>query len=351
MNPLDSAIQNCIQDAIARNVFPGGVIGYSRNNELRTLAFGRLTYDESAPPVTAETVYDLASITKSIPTASLILMLVDQGKLGLDDQVVRYIPELTSQGSEAIRVRHLLSFTTVFDLRRPLSSYAEEGTSAILKRVFTSPLRFPVGTNVLYSDIPYILLGLIAERVSNTPLDVLADTTFFQPLNMAHTTFHPDKLTDSVIAPTEVVEGKDIVGITHDEKARVFYNEGLITGHAGLFSTVGDLLTYCQMTLNRGVWDGTRYFTQASLQLMQTEVTHDDDLGFSLGWTTHAAYMGPELPAGTFGKSGFTGTLIVISPQVQKSLVLLTNRTYPRRPESPDAINSVRQHLVRLIFS
>jgi CubicO group peptidase (beta-lactamase class C family) len=350
MNPLDDAIQDCMQDAIAQKVFPGGVVGYIRNSEIKTLAFGKLTYDDSASFVTTETIYDLASVTKSISTASLILMLADQGKLGLDDRVVRYIPELTSDGGEEIRIRHLLSFTAVFDLQRPLSSYADEGSSAILRRVLTSPLRFPTGTHVLYSDIPYILLGIVAERVSGTPLDVLANTELFRPLNMTHTTFHPADLEDSVIAPTEIVEGKSIKGIVHDEKARAFYNEGLIAGHAGLFSTAGDLLTYCQMILNGGVWHSKRYFTETDLRLMQTEVVHDMDLGYSLGWTTRAAYT-ESVSVGTLGKTGFTGTLVVVSPQAHSSLVLLTNRTYPHRPESPKAINNVRQKLVHLIFS
>ena len=220
-----------------------------------------------------------------------------------------------------------------------------------MERVFTTPLRSPAGENVLYADIPYILLGLVAERVSGQPLDALADTVLFHPLHMSHTSFYPERLRSNDIAPTEHTDQEEIVGKAHDEKARILHEEGLITGHAGLFSIVEDLLTYCHMILNKGVWEGKQYLTPRTIRLMQTEVARGNDLGFSLGWTTHASYMEPGLPKGIFSKSGFTGTLIVISPDTHCALVLLTNRTYPNRPHTPAAINGMRRELINLVFS
>jgi len=349
MAGLDDAIRVHMLTAIEQQVFPGGVVGYIRDGAARVLPFGTLTYQDNAPSVRADTLYDLASATKSVCTASVILALIEQGRLALDDPVIWYVPELVMAGREAILIRHLLAFNAVFDLDQPLSSYAGEGSEALLHRIFATPLRYPPGSHFLYADIPYILLGIVAERVCQTGLDELADTMFFDPLHMRHTTFRPRKLKAAQIAPTEVSNGQDIAYEPHDEKSRAFYRAGRVVGHAGLFSTAHDLLRFCQMILQDGELDGRRYLTHETISRMQTEIAGDSILGFSLGWTTRSSYMA-GLPPGTFGKSGFTGTQVFISPNTHGCMVLLTNRTYPQRPKDSVAINNVKHTLAGLLL-
>jgi CubicO group peptidase (beta-lactamase class C family) len=351
MPELDDTIRGYMLAAIQQRVFPGGVVGYIRDGTAQILPFGNITYQNDAPSVGTDTLYDLASVTKSVCTASVILALIEQGHLTLDDPVIWYIPELTAAGRETILIRHLLAFSAVFDLPQSLSSYASEGSEALLHRIFTTPLRYPAGAHFLYADIPYILLGLVAERISGTGLDELADAMFFGPLHMRYTTFHPTRLAGVQIAPTTVSNGQDVIGEPHDEKALAFYKAGRAVGHAGLFSTAPDLLRFCRMILQGGELDGRRYLTDETIGRMQTEVIGDGTLGFSFGWTTQASYMSQSLPAGTFGKSGFTGTQVFISPATQRCLVLLTNRMYPKHSDNSKAVSNVRRTLADLVLA
>jgi serine-type D-Ala-D-Ala carboxypeptidase len=349
MNTLDDKVSNIMASAIREHTFPGGVVGYIREGVTQVLPFGHLTYEADAPAVASDTVYDLASVTKSIPTASIILALIEQGVLSLDDQVIKYIPEFAVDGRETVLIRHLLCFTAVFDLPKPLSSYAKEGRKAILERVFATPLRYPPGERYLYADIPYLLLGMVAERALSKPLDVIADGMFFSPLGMHATTFHPETLTQQV-APTEITQGGEVRRRAQDEKAWALYKEGQIAGHAGLFSTASDLLRFCQMLLNKGESAGRRYFKPETIALMQTKVAGDDTLGPSYGWMTRTAFIGPELTPGTFGKGGFTGTAVTVDIEKQRSLVILTNRTYPKRPDTPTPMHQLRRQLADLLL-
>ena len=351
MDNLGDKVSTLMNSAVSHHIFPGGVVGCIRDGAMQVLPFGHLTYQKNSPAVTAGTVYDLASVTKSIPTASIILALAEQRVLSLDDQVIKYIPELTMADRETIHIRHLLCFTAVFDLPKPLSSYAKKGAQAVLEQIFTTPLKYPPGEHYLYADIPYLLLGMVAERVLGRPLDTIADDMFFHPLGMHNTTFHPEALTQALVAPTEIVQSGEVIGRVQDEKAWVLYEEGQMSGHAGLFSTAGDLLRFGKMLLNNGEVGGRRYFSPETIALMQTEVVGDDTLGFSYGWMTHTAFIGPELSPGTFGKGGFTGTAIIVDVVKQRCLVILTNRTYPRRHSAPTPLHELRHQLADLLLS
>ena len=345
---IDELISNAIQD----QTFPGAVIGFIRNDTITILPFGRLTYDEKAEKVTTQTVYDIASLTKVIPTNSIILSLIEKDLLSLDDQVATFIPELMAAHKNDVRIKHLLTYTAVFDMQHRLSYYASKGKDAILAAIYNAPLKHPLGEHYGYSNIPPILLGMIAETILKRPLDNIADTMFFHPLQMHHTTFHPEKLQSATIAPTEINTRGKVIGKVHDEAAWAFYQAGAMNGAAGVFSTASDLLRFCHMLLHDGQYNNHQYFEPSTVAKMWTEVVRDGNSGVSLGWyTTHPSYIPANLSPHIFGKDGFTGSLILLDPDKKNGLVMLSNRTYPKRPETPIMINEVRRRLVEIILN
>lgn len=348
---MNDAIKAVVDQAIADKVFPGAVVGFIKHGQRTVLPFGKFTYDTASPAVSLETVYDLASVTKTIPTNSIILKLIEDGRLSADDPVVKFVPELAMAGRDQILIKHLLTFTVLFALKSRLTSYASGGAAAIYRAIYESPLAYPPGEHYHYSNAPIILLAQIAERVSNQPLDKLADRLFFRPLGMASTSFHPEQLDLSRVPPTEINQRGEVRGQVHDETAWALYQKSIIGGHAGLFSTAGDLLTFGEMLLNGGELAGRRCFKTETVGAMSREVFNDSKFGMALGWELKQSdYMSPALPANVFGKDGFTGTLILIEPINQTCLVILSNRTYPERPENSDAINRVRRQIEDVVF-
>lgn len=349
---MQDEIQELIEGAIEDTVFPGAVVGYADQNDIRILPFGRLTYDVNAEGVTAETTYDLASITKVIPTSSIIVSLIEKGYLSPEDQVIKYIPEIENSDREKILIKHLLTFTVTLDLPQSLTAYAPDGAQAILNTIYKTPLTDPPGQRYCYSNAPTILLGIIAERTLKKPLDKIADELFFKPLQMNSTTFHPELLNQALIAPTEINERGEVRGQVHDETAWALYRAGFISGHAGVFSTAGDLLIFGQMLLTEGKYNGHRYFEPSTVKKMRTELINNGRFGMALGWEMNQSdYMSANISAKTFGKDGFTGTMLLIEPEKKKCLVLLSNRTYPKRPQTSDAVNKIRRNLADIVLT
>ncbi|MBI5457900.1 beta-lactamase family protein [Candidatus Kaiserbacteria bacterium] len=322
-----------VKEAIETRVFPGCVIGVVRTNgEREVMPFGHFTYESGSPSVLENTMYDMASVTKSIPVASLALTLIQKGKLRLEDAVVKYLPEL--KNDYGATVRDLLTYR-VKGVR--LSTLRDKIPDEVLKIVFENGFEGPPGKH-LYTNIPAFLLGIILERVAGDTLDALAQEYFFGPLDMKDTTFFPDvRLTKSNIPPTEVVSGLEVRGIVHDESARVFARAGRAVGHAGVFSTVPDILR----------------FLEALLQGKYPNVMSGAQKG--LGWQrAESWFMGTHFGEGAFGKTGFTGTSVAVDPERGIAFVVLSNRTYPTRP--PDAasltstINRFRIDIADIIF-
>lgn len=339
-------------EAISNRTFPGAVVAYVQGGKRAVLPFGRLTYEPDAPKVNEETVYDVASITKSVATASVILKLIEEGKLTADDPLIQFVPEITCAERERILLRHLLTFTVAFDLPQPLSGYAAQGGRAVLDAIFNAQLQAEPGTKYVYSNAPAILLGLVAARVGGKPLDILADELFYTPLTMRHTTFHPEQLQVAEIAPAEINARGEIKGVTHDESAWALQNVGIAAGSAGLFSTADDLLTFCEMLLHDGTLRGRTYFNPETVVLMHTNQLADIGANAGLGWDVgKRRVMGEHASALCFGKTGFTGGLMLIDPEKQSALAFVTNRTYPKRPANDAAIDEVRRRLADIIFA
>ncbi len=315
--------------AIEEKVFPGCVIGVlHKSAEPDFITLGSYTYEDS-PVAEADTVYDVASITKSIPTTSLALICIGDGKMKLADRVREYLPEL--RNDYGATVQDLLLYTVTGPRLSTLRSMTADDMQAY---IFSSGFDGPPAEQ-RYTNLPAFLLGLILERVGGARLEILAQRAFFDPLKMDHSTFLPDRnrATYRSIAPTEIDETGEVCGIVHDESARVFARAGRAVGHAGLFSTAPDILK----------------FFGALLAGEFPQVVEGARAG--LGWPVGAAFfMGAHAASSTFGKTGFTGTSCMCDTDGGVAFVVLSNRTYPRRPSDDMAIHAFRADIADIIF-
>jgi CubicO group peptidase (beta-lactamase class C family) len=293
--------------------------------------FGRLTYEPDAPPVTAGTLYDLASLTKVVATTTMAMILVDEGRLDLDQPVREILPGFQGPGKDAVTVRHLLTHSS--GLPAIVTLYRDvQGRAAFLERIQALDLEYPAGSRSVYSDPGIILLGEILERAAGQPLEAFVRERVFEPLGMRETMFRPPAELRSRVAPTEFDpwRGRLIQGEVHDENA---FAMGGVAPHAGLFSTAGDLARFAQMLLNGGTWHGRRIVSRETVELF-TRRAGIPGSDRALGWDTKSAEgssAGTLLSPRSFGHTGFTGTSIWIDPERQLFVILLTNRVYPTR--------------------
>jgi len=316
--------------ALADNAFPGAValVG-TGSGVLATVGVGRLdATDVTRPDVT--TIYDLASLTKIIATTSLILHLVDDGRVALDSAVVRYLPAWRAERATGITVRQLLTHSSGLAAWRPFYKEAVDRTDARAQLMLVEP-EAPPGTRYLYSDMNFMLLGMVAEQVTGLPLDSAFQRLIARPLRLADTRFRPAPALVPRIAPTEFDpwRGRQIRGEVHDENAARF--DG-VSGHAGLFSTAADLARVARLWLNEGSLDGARIANPPTI----AEFTRAQDTLISrraLGWETPTGgnSAGTRLSKRAFGHTGFTGTSLWIDPSRNLYIILLTNRVNPTR--------------------
>jgi CubicO group peptidase (beta-lactamase class C family) len=348
---LDASLRRVAEEAIRNRVFPGTVVGYIRDDESSVVAAGHFTYDAASPQVRPGTVYDVASVTKSIPTASILLKLIEDQKLSLDDQVLDYVPELENDFRGQILVRHLLTYTVIFRILPGFAKVAKERPKELLQRLFQAPLASPPGERFLYTSAPTVIQGLIAERICGQPLDVIAQRMFFDPLAMLHTTFHPQSLDHASVPPTEIDWRGEVWGQPHDEAVWALNQREMVPGHAGLFSPAEDLLRFCQMLLNGGELDGSRIFQPKTIELMHTNqlagIGESAGVGWKLDWDKFVGTSGSDQK---FGMTGFTGCLVLIDPVTKRALIQLSNRNYPRRPETRESIFRVWTRMADLVF-
>lgn len=340
---LQDKITAIATKAIGEKIFPGSVIGIiKRKGDHLVLPFGNFTYWDNSPIVQSDTVYDVASVTKSIPTASLALYLIDQGKLALDDLLIKYVPEYQGSYRDEITMYHLLTQTLQFSFA--MASVADLGRDEILKKIFHTTLLSVPGSTYHYANATSILLGMVIERVMEVPLDRAAQVIFFGPLGMTKTTFNPPLH----VPPTEIVDGKCIQGIVHDESTRALLP--LHVGAAGLFTSAPNLLRFLQMLLADGIYDGKRFLSAAIIEKIYSIKTTTFSPYFGLGWELSAGWMGTGLGEGVFGKTGFTGCMVACDPKKGMGIVMLANHTFPKRTSDRERINSVRRNLLHSIL-
>jgi beta-N-acetylhexosaminidase len=335
---------DALEQAVADRAFPGGVLAVGYNDELIVREFGRQTYDAKSPAVNVDTIYDAASLTKPVVTATLVAMQVEAGRIGLDLPVARYVPEWNDGPNpdwrKTVTVRNLLTHSSGLPAHKDyfLSLHSKREFVAAICR---ESLEYAPGTKTIYSDLGFILLGEILERSTGKTVDRLAHEQIFAPLDMTSTMFNPPKNIVARIVPTEndATYRKQLVhGVVHDENA---YAMGGIAGHAGMFTTAGDLAVFCQMVLNGGVYGHHRLLTRATIsQFTATQAISGN--ARTLGWmmptpnSSSGRYFSPR----SFGHLGYTGTSIWIDPDRRLFVILLTNRVYPTREN--DKITAVR---------
>lgn len=347
-----AALRERLERAITEHVFPGAALGVIEKGGERTLcSVGRFTYDADSPKVHDDTVYDVASITKSVPVALLALQYLEEGLLGLDESVVKYLPEIRTPHAEQAQIRHLLTYTYILEKNvDPNFSYEHVQASDIHDFLYTRPFAFPPGTQYAYSNTPANLLGIILERLSGKKLHALARERVLEPLCMHSSTFQPE--IPSAIPPTEVIPWRgEIQGVVHDETAFILERDGFDPGCAGLFSNVDDLLNVAGMLLNDGMYEGVQFVSPKTIVAMTTNalsaIGESSGIGFELN---QPQFMGKNSHEHMIGKTGFTGTSFVIDMERGRAVVLLSNRTYPKRSSS-DAISRVRADISDIVFS
>lgn len=323
-----AAIDNAVDQAIAAKKMPGGVLWVERAGTTYRKAYGHRTLTPAPEATTEDTLYDAASLTKVIATTTAVMQLVEAGKLELDGPVARYLPAFAQHGKGSITLRHLMTHHSGVRPSLPATP-AWSGVDAAITRACQEELRTAPGSNFVYSDINYIILGEVVRLASGQRLDAYTQQHIFTPLRMTDTGFLPAAAKLARIAPTELVDGKMIHGVVHDPTAR---RMGGVAGHAGLFTTTSDLARFCRMLINGGELDGTRILRATSITEM-TRVQTEGPNRRGLGWDIDTSYSGPRgrwFPAGrSFGHTGWTGTSVWIDPAAKTFVLFFCNRVYP----------------------
>ena len=323
-------IESVVQEAIQAEKCPGAVvlIGHAGKVVYRR-GFGERSLVPHRAPMTTDTIFDMASLTKVIATTTAVMQLVEQGKIRLQDPVTEYWPEFNTNGKDAITVRELLTHYSGLrpdlDLKPEWSGYDTAMTMILAE----TPVAVP-GTRFIYSDINFETLGEVVYRVSGQPLDVYCDEHIFKPLGMKDTGFRPSAELGERIAPTEKWNGRMLVGEVHDPTARFM---GGVAGHAGLFSTADDLAIFAQMLLDGGTHLGVRVLSPLSIEKMITPQSPPKKVAVrALGWDLDSPYASPRgefFPLGSYGHTGWTGTSVWIDPVSKTYVILLSNRVHP----------------------
>jgi beta-glucosidase-like glycosyl hydrolase/CubicO group peptidase (beta-lactamase class C family) len=325
--------------AITDGAIPGGVLAVGLHHQLIVRPFGKLTRDPKSPAVTANTLYDMASLTKVMVTTTSIMMLVQQKRLDLDTPVARYLPEWAAAAKSdpdstwraRVTIGNLLLHDSGLPAHRDFFKRAK-GHDTVLALVLAEPLVHQPGIKVEYSDLGFILLGEIVQRLTGIPLDEYAQQHIFAPLGMNASQFNPPRKLRPMIAPTENdvdFRKRLLQGEVHDENAWAL---GGVSGHAGLFSTAGDAAIFAQMILNGGIYAHHRILTRATIQEFTARQAIGDAVR-TLGWdaVTQPSSSGHYFSTNSFGHTGFTGTSVWIDPDRDLFVILLTNRVNPTR--------------------
>src|SRR6478672_264322 len=338
LHKLD-AIEPLVQAAIAEKKLPGAVVLIGRGDRiLYQRAIGSRALVPAVEAMSIDTIFDLASLTKVVATTTSVMMLIERGKLRLNDRVSTFIPGFERYGKADITIRHLL--THMSGLRPDLDlGEAWTGSDTAIALAVEEVPTTPAGQRFVYSDINFFLLGDIVRRVSGQTLDNFAKQEIFDPLGMRDTMFLPPASLRPRIAPTESclpfawpcqgAETQMLRGVVHDPTAR---RMGGVAGHAGLFSTAADLAIFCRMLLGGGAYHGTRVLSPLAVEKMTTPVPGADPNVRGLGWdidSTYSSNRGELLPIGSFGHTGFTGTSIWMDPLTREFVVFMSNRVHP----------------------
>jgi len=321
---LDAVVESAVRDGL----IPGAVLLVGHDGKIvHRKAYGNRALVPQREPMTADTIFDIASLTKVVATTPAVMKLFEQGKLRINDPVTAYLPDFQG-GRSDITVRDLLTHFSGMrpdlDLDPPWNGYDTGIRRALIEKPTSPP-----ATRFVYSDINFELLGEIAHRLSGKPLDEFARDAVFNPLGMKETGFHPPPSLRARIAPTEIdaATGAPFRGVVHDPTARYM---GGVAGHAGVFSTAADLAKYAQMLLDGG---GKLFSPLTVKKFTSPNSPPDQPILRGLGWDIDSGYSAPRgelFPIGSYGHTGFTGTSLWIDPASKTYVILMTNSVHPK---------------------
>lgn len=355
-----------VEAAIAEGEVPGAVVLVSRRGKIEYFeAFGNRSLKPKQERMTRDTIFDVSSLTKVMATTPSVMMLVENGLLRLGDRVHRYLPDFKGGGKDDITVHQLLThhsgLPADFDLSKGWFGYEE-----MLKELWKIRTNFEPDKEFVYSDVNFIALGEIIHAVSGKPVDVFSRENIFIPLGMTDTCYRPSETLVKRIAPTETrrntllylharISRKDLDnmlrGEVHDPTA---YRMGGVAGHAGLFSTAGDVAVYAQMLLDLGKYSGGRLLSPMTVRAMsrpQSPPSSPQIRGY--GWDIRTDYSSPsgDIFEGGYGHTGFTGTSLWIHPQTETFVVVLSNRVHPDGGKNMNHLRGVVANIVSSAIS
>lgn len=334
-DPLEELVHadtiDCVMNsAISSGLIYGGVVLVGSSKEdLFVRPFGRASGDAAASPVTSDTIFDVASLTKVFATAPSVMRLADDGRLDLLDPLTKWFPEFRGTGKDDLLVLHLLTHTSgLADFALPATRPLPGGVDAVASR----ELKHRPGSSFRYADINFILLGELVRRASGEEVDRYASTRFYGPLHMSDTAFRPNEELRWRCAATLNGGGCFLYGTVQDPNARLL---GGVAGHAGLFSTAADLSRFCRMLLRAGELDGSRVLSESAVRQMVSPFSFQGGgIVRGIGWDMVSPYASPKgngFSGSSFGHTGYSGCSVWVDPELDLYVILLTSRRDYRR--------------------
>jgi len=339
--PVDAVVQQQIVD----QSITGAVLLVGHGGRVvHQKAFGFRATVPRHEPMTLDTIFDLASLTKVVATTPSVMRLVQYGQVRLDEPVAHYIPDFGMNGKDTITVRQLLTHYSGLrpdiDLNPPWA-----GSDTALRLAHEEKLQSPPGSVFIYSDTNFIVLGELVQRLSGMSLDKYAAVHLFQPLGMKHTSYLPPRTWMSKVAETYAPDRKQILrGVVHDPRAE---RMGGVAGHAGVFGTAGDLALYAQALIGKKTILSSDIIEKMTTPQQPPNATEVRGLGWDID-SSFSSNRGALLPVGSFGHTGFTGTSMWVDPYTNTYVILLTNSVLPRNGA---ALISLRSRVATAVAS
>lgn len=353
-------IDKIVKEAIKNRDFPGAVVLVGRKGKIVIRkAYGESQWVPKRRPMDVSMIFDIASITKPVATATSIMILAERGRVSLSDKVKDYVPEFApfidengKPGDDA-RLWHLLTHTSGLPPYTDAAEVEKKYGSpcpiqVMVKHIAQLKKSDPPGKAFNYSCLGFITLAYIVKKVTGETIAEFSEKNIFKPLKMKHTFFTPPKRLYPLCVPTEVIKGKSLIGVVHDPLARLL---GGISGNAGLFSTADDLAIFAQMMLNKGEYNGVRILSPLAVERMTSVYPEVSFSGRGLGWDLNSSYatnggdiFGPQ----SYGHTGYTGTSIWIDPETETFVIFLTNRVHP---DDKGSIVSMRSKVANVVAS
>jgi CubicO group peptidase (beta-lactamase class C family) len=329
-NPAFDKVEELIRQSITGNAFPGAVLLVWKDGRIIfQMPYGHFTYSDSSAAVTTSTIYDLASLTKVLATTTAAMICMDRKLFKLEDKVAVFIPSFSENGKGSITIKNLLMHNSGLPAYKKYYTLYNKPQD-VLNDIYSIKLSYATGTKTVYSDLGMITLGKVIESVTGKSLDDFCNTEIFKPLGMNDTYYNPPHALRYRIAPTEndkYWRHRLLIGEVHDETASLLNG---VAGHAGLFSTAGDISKLLQMLLQKGIFDGIRLIDPATVALFTSKQSNGRGLGWDIK-TAAGSSAGNLFSAKSYGHTGFTGTSVWIDPIKNLFVIFLTNRVYPDR--------------------